>query len=163
MEGHPFYPSTFNFIKIEQASDPTVCLEVNGKATYLKESKVPASLKPFIKFDHSPSTQHTAQTSLTQDTPSMSDTLQIFAATDYSSINIKGKNKDFEFTKILKKTTFAAATPLNNIKRTNQEKISILDKFFVSNETYNMQGQKFHITKENTYYLPTLIHKNQPN
>ena len=53
-----------------------------------------------------------------------------------SMVNIKRKNKDFEFTKILKKTTFAAAILLNNIKGTNQEKISILNKFFILNEAY---------------------------
>ncbi len=51
-------------------------------------------------------------------------------------VNIKGKNKNFEFTKILKKTTFAATTSLDNIKETNQEKISILNKYFVFNEAY---------------------------
>ncbi len=49
----------------------------------------------------------------------MSDILQTSAATNTSTVNIKGKNKDFEFTKILKKTTFATAIPLDNIKRTN--------------------------------------------
>ncbi len=121
---------------MEQASDPTICLKVNGKVTYLKESEVPASLKPFIKYNQSPSAQHTAQTPSIQTTPSTSDILQMSAAAIISMVNIKGKNKDFEFTKILKKTTFAAATPLDNIKGTNQEKISILDKFFISNETY---------------------------
>ena len=56
--------------------------------------------------------------------------------TNTSTVNIKGKNKAFEFTKILKKITFAAATSLDNIKGINQKKISILDKFFVSNEAY---------------------------
>ena len=36
----------------------------------------------------------------------------------------------------MKKITFAAATSLDNIKGINQKKISILDKFFVSNEAY---------------------------
>ena len=58
------------------------------------------------------------------------------ATTNHFSVNIKGKNKDFAFTKILKKTIFAAATPLDNIKGTNQEKISILNKFFISNKAY---------------------------
>ena len=60
---------------MEQASDPTVCLKVNGKATYLKKSEVSASLKPFIKYNYTLSAQHTAQTLLIQDTPSTSDTL----------------------------------------------------------------------------------------
>ncbi len=51
-------------------------------------------------------------------------------------VNIKEKNKDFEFIKILKKTTFTATIPLDDIKKTNQKKISILNKFFVSNEVY---------------------------
>jgi len=121
---------------MEQASDPTICLKINNKATYLKESEIPASFKLFIKIDHSSPAQHTAQTPLIQDTPSTSDTLQMSATTNHSSVNIKGKNKDFKFTKILKKITFAAATPLDNIKGTNQKKISILDKFFISNEAY---------------------------
>jgi len=66
----------------------------------------------------------------------MSDILQMSVATNTSTVNIKEKNKDFEFTKILKKTTFVTVTPLDNIKGTNQEKISILDKFFISNEAY---------------------------
>jgi len=40
---------------MKQANDPTVCLKVNGKAIYLKESEVFALLKPFIKYNHSPS------------------------------------------------------------------------------------------------------------
>ncbi len=47
---------------MEQASDLTICVEVNSKATYLKESEVPPSLKSFIKYNHSPSAQHTTQT-----------------------------------------------------------------------------------------------------
>ena len=96
---------------MEQASDPTICLEVNSKATYLKESEVPASLKLFIKFDHSPPAQHTVQTPPIQDTPSTSDTLQMSATTNHSSVNIKGKNKDFEFTKILKKNYLCCCYP----------------------------------------------------
>jgi len=44
---------------MKQAGDLTICLEVNGKATYLKESEVLASLKLFIKYNHSLSAQHT--------------------------------------------------------------------------------------------------------
>src|SRR6266540_5101554 len=121
---------------MEQASDLTVCLEVNDKATYFKESEVLPSLKPFIKYNHSSSAQHTAQTPPIQNTPITSDISQMSATANTSTVNTKGKNKDFEFTKILKKMTFAAATSLDNIKRTNQKKISILDKFFVSNEAY---------------------------
>src|SRR6266498_6169983 len=119
---------------MELTNDTLVCLEVNGKATYLKESEVPPSLKPFIKHTTPPSVQQSTHTSL--QTSSLSTTTSELSqpdiATNTSTVNIKGKNKDLEFTKILKKTTFAAATPLDNIKGTNQEKISILDRFFVS-------------------------------
>ena len=123
---------------MEPANDTLVCLEVNGKATYLKESEVPPSLKPFIKPTSPPPVQQPAHTSqqASNSATAASEPSQPDTTTNTSTVNIKGKNKDLEFTKILKKTTFAAATPLDNIKGTNQEKISILDRFFVSNEAY---------------------------
>src|SRR6266498_4811172 len=51
------------FRKMESTNDTLVCLEVNGKATYLKESEVPLSLKPFIKPTNSPSIQQLTHTS----------------------------------------------------------------------------------------------------
>ncbi len=120
------------------ANDTLVCLEVNGKAIYLKESEVPPLLKPFIKHTNPSPVQQLTHTS--QQTSSLSTTTselsQSDTTTNTSIVNIKGKNKDLEFTKVLKKTIFAAATPLDNIKETNQEKISILNRFFVLNEAY---------------------------
>jgi len=137
---------------MKSANNKLIFLEVKGKTTYLKESEVPLSLKPFIKYTNPPPVQPLTQTS--QQTSSLSTTTsepsQPTTATNTSTVNIKGKNKDFEFTKILKKTTFTIVTPLDNIKKTNQKKISILDRFFVSNKAY--AGQKFYTTKVNMYY-----------
>ncbi len=123
---------------MELANDTLVCLEVNGKATYLKESEVPPSLKSFIMPINPPPVQQLPDTSqqLNSSSTATSEPSQPDTTTNTSTVNIKEKNKDLEFTKILKKTTFAAATSLDNIKGTNQEKISILDHFFVSNEAY---------------------------
>ena len=114
---------------MELANDTLVCFEVNDKAIYLKESEVPPSLKLFIKYTNPPPVQQLTHTS--QQTSSLSTTTSELSQPDIainiSIINIKGKNKDLEFTKILKKTTFTAVTPLDNIKETNQEKIFIFD------------------------------------
>ena len=106
---------------MESTNDTLVCLEVNGKATYLKESEVPLSLKPFIKHTNPPPVQqptHTSQQTSSSSTATSKPSLPDIT-TNTSTVNIKGKNKDLEFTKILKKTTFAAAIPLDNIKGTN--------------------------------------------
>src|SRR6266540_3215553 len=121
-----------------QTEDFLVSLEINNIVTHLKESEVPPSLKKFIKPVNPPSSQDTTQTLQQSDNSSSSTAKASNAATSTvtSSTNLKGKSKAPDFTKVLKKTSFAATTPLDNIKETNQEKIFILDRFFVSNEAY---------------------------
>ena len=123
---------------MEQTEDPLVSLEINSIVTHLKESEVPPPLKKFIKHvnpsssqDNTPTLQQSADSS-----PSTAEASNTATSTVTSSTEPKGKTKAPDFTKVLKKTSFAAATPLDNIKGTNQEKISILDRFFVSNEAY---------------------------
>ncbi len=123
---------------MEQTEDPLVSLEINSIVTHLKESEVPPPLKPFIKHVNSSSSQDTTPTlqQSANPSPSTAEASNTATSTVTSSTEPKGKTKAPDFTKVLKKTSFAAATPLDNIKGTNQEKISILDHFFVSNEAY---------------------------
>src|SRR6266542_6208501 len=123
---------------MEQTEDPLVSLEINSIVTHLKESEVPPPLKPFIKHVNSSSSQDTTPTlqQSANPSPSTAEASNTATSTVTSSTEPKGKTKAPDFTKVLKKTSFAAATPLDNIKGTNQEKISILDRFFVSNEAY---------------------------
>ena len=123
---------------MEQTEDPLVSLEINSIVTHLKENEVPLPLKQFIKHVNSSSSQDTTPTlqQPSNSSPSTAEASNTATSTVTSSTEPKGKNKAPDFTKVLKKTSYAAATPLDNIRGTNQEKISILDRFFVSNEAY---------------------------
>src|SRR6266545_8027375 len=123
---------------MEQTEDPLVSLEINSIVTHLKENEVPPPLKKFIKHVNSSSSQDTTSTlqQSADSSPSTAEASNTATYTVTSSTEPKGKTKAPDFTKVLKKTSFAAAIPLDNIKGTNQEKISILDKFFISNKAY---------------------------
>src|SRR6266498_533400 len=109
---------------MEQTEDPLVSLEINSIITHLKESEVPPSIKQFIKHINPSSSQDTTQTlqQSADSLPSTAEASNTATSTTTSSTKSKGKTKAPDNTKFLKKSRVAAATPLDNIKGTNQEK-----------------------------------------
>src|SRR6266540_2262001 len=123
---------------MKQTKDLLISLEINGKVIHLKESEVPSFLKLFIKYTNPFLFQNTTQTLQQPDNSSfsMAKAQNTTTLSNTLILNIKGKTKVPDFTKVLKKTFYTAAIPFNNIKKTNQEKISILNRFFVFNKLY---------------------------